>query len=85
MNKEHTRNVLSGWIMLPVTIALYVAAGVLFWQAAANSTSTSSGGSQPNVGLLIAGIVALLLAILSTPGYFTLQPNEARLLILFGN
>ncbi len=85
MNKEKSVRVLSGWIMAPITLALYAAAGVLFWQAAVNRTSTASGGSQPNVGLLIAGIVALFFAILSTPGYFTLQPNEARLLILFGN
>jgi len=85
MNKERTTKVLSGWIMAPVTLALYAAAGVLFWQSAVNGTSTSSGGSQPNIALLIAGIVALFFAILSTPGYFTLQPNEARLLILFGN
>jgi len=85
MNKERTKKVLSGWVVLPVTIALYAAAGILFWQAAVNTTTTASGGSQPNVGLLIAGIVALFLGILSTPGFFTLQPNEARLLILFGD
>jgi len=85
MNKERTRKVLSGWITLPVTLALYAGAGVLFWQSAVHGTTTASGGSSPNAGLLIAGIVALFFAILSTPGYFTLQPNEARLLILFGN
>ena len=84
MNKEQSVRVLSGWIMAPVTLALFAAAGVLFWQAAVNGSSTASGGSQPNIGLLIAGIVALFFAILSTPGFFTLQPNEARLLILFG-
>ena len=31
------------------------------------------------------GVAALALAALSTLGYFTLQPNEARVLILFGN
>jgi regulator of protease activity HflC (stomatin/prohibitin superfamily) len=85
MNKEQSVKVLSGWIMAPVTLALYAGAGVLFWQAAVNGSSTASGGSQPDIGLLIAGIVALFFAILSTPGYFTLQPNEARLLILFGS
>ena len=84
MNKEQSVSVLSGWIMAPVTLALFAAAGVLLWQAAVHGSSTASGGSQPNIGLLIAGIVALFFAILSTPGYFTLQPNEARLLILFG-
>jgi regulator of protease activity HflC (stomatin/prohibitin superfamily) len=34
--------------------------------------------------LFVGGIVALAVAILLSPGLFTLQPNEARLLILFG-
>ena len=85
MSKERSVKVLSGWLLLPVTIALYAGAGVLFWQAAVHGTTTTSGSTQPDVALLIGGIVALFFAILSTPGYFTLQPNEARLLILFGN
>jgi hypothetical protein len=85
MNKERSVKVLSGWIMLPVTGALWAGAGVLFWQSAVHGTTTASGGSQPNVTLLISGIVVLFFAILSMPGFFTLQPNEARVLILFGN
>ena len=86
MNKERSRRVLSGWIVAPVTLALFVGAGVSFWQAAVHTSTTSaSGASQPDVALIWAGIILLFLAILSTPGFFTLQPNEARLLILFGN
>ena len=85
MNKERSVKVLSGWIMAPVTLALYAGAGVLFWQSAVQGTTSATGKGQPDVALLISGIVALFLAILSTPGYFTLQPNEARVLILFGS
>ena len=73
MTTERETRALSGWVMAPVTFALYAAA----------------------VALIIAGITAgwdalligalFLLAALSTLGYFTLQPNEARVLILFGN
>ena len=73
MTTEREARAMSGWIMAPVTVALYAAA----------------------VALIIAGITAgwdalligalFLLAALSTLGYFTLQPNEARVLILFGN
>jgi regulator of protease activity HflC (stomatin/prohibitin superfamily) len=35
--------------------------------------------------LLVAGIAAILVAILLSPGFFALQPNEARVLILFGD
>jgi regulator of protease activity HflC (stomatin/prohibitin superfamily) len=34
--------------------------------------------------MIWVGIGALVLAIISTYGYFTIQPNEARVLILFG-
>ena len=73
MTTERQARVLSGWIPLPVTIALYAAA---VWLSIAESSR----------GWLLALRLALLaLAILSSFGYFTLQPNEARLLILFGH
>jgi regulator of protease activity HflC (stomatin/prohibitin superfamily) len=40
---------------------------------------------EPFGWLLVAGIVATLLGAVSWAGYFTLQPNEARVLILFGD
>ncbi|MEI6725449.1 MAG: SPFH domain-containing protein [Actinomycetes bacterium] len=83
--QERERRVLSGWPMLVVTIALYVATPVLIWIAFAEGTTTSSNAAQPQWGLFVAGIVALILAILLSPGFFTLQPNEARVLILFGS
>ena len=73
MTSEREARALSGWIMLPLTIALYAAVVALII-------------AKVIAGWDIAIIVALvLLAGLSTRGYFTLQPNEARLLILFGN
>jgi regulator of protease activity HflC (stomatin/prohibitin superfamily) len=73
MTSERQARALSGWIPLPFTIALYVAA---VWLALAAGT----GG-----WLLLLRFGLLALAILSSFGYFTLQPNEARLLILFGS
>ena len=73
MTSEREARALSGYIALPVTIALY-AAGVALLIA------------KVTAGWDIAVIIVLLfLAALSSRGYFTLQPNEARLLILFGN
>jgi len=82
---ERERRVLSGWVMLPVTIALYVASPVLFYYAFVNETTSVSGSTQPDWWLFAGGCVALGLAILSSPGFFALQPNEARVLILFGD
>jgi regulator of protease activity HflC (stomatin/prohibitin superfamily) len=73
MTSERQARALSGWIPLPITIALYVAAG---WLMIASSTAG---------WMILLDLGLLALAILSSFGYFTLQPNEARLLILFGH
>ena len=49
-----------------------------------NATVSSSGGSVPDWWLFAGGWVALVAAILLSPGFFAIQPNEARVLILFG-
>jgi regulator of protease activity HflC (stomatin/prohibitin superfamily) len=73
MTSERQARALSGWIPLPFTIALYVAAVWLMLAA----------GTTGRILWLELGLLAL--AILSSFGYFALQPNEARLLILFGS
>ncbi len=83
--QERVRPVTSGWLMLPVVIALYVAAVALFVLAFANGTTPPGGEVQPVGGLIVGALVALAAAIVLCPGFFTLQPNEARVLILFGN
>ena len=82
---ERETHVMSGWIMLPITIALYVAGPVLIALAFINGSSDASGDTRPVWALLVAGVVAILLAALASPGFFTVQPNEARVLILFGD
>ena len=83
--QERVRPVVSGWLMLPVVIALYIAAVALFILAFANGESRPGEDIQPVAGLIIGALVALAAAIVLCPGFFTLQPNEARVLILFGN
>ena len=57
--QERVRPVTSGWLMLPVVIALYIAAVVLFVLAFANGTTPPGGEVQPVVGLIIGALVAL--------------------------
>ncbi len=83
--QEREKRVMSGWLMLPVAIALYVAGPVLIALAFIDSTTSADGGVEPVWAYLVGGIVALGVAILLTPGFFTLQPNEARMLVLFGD
>jgi regulator of protease activity HflC (stomatin/prohibitin superfamily) len=83
--QEREARVMSGWPMLVVTIALYALCPVLIYLAFANGTSSASGSAVPEWWLFVAGLVALGVAILLSPGFFTIQPNEARVLILFGS
>ena len=82
---EREKRVMSGWLMLPVAIALYVAGPVLITLAFIDSTTSADGGVNPVWAYLVGGILALGVAILLSPGFFTLQPNEARMLVLFGD
>ncbi len=65
----------SGWVMLFVTIALFLLTVWCFLLGAA----TEQG--MP----FLVGVVSLVPAFISCGGFFTLQPNEARVLILFGD
>ena len=82
--QEREARVMSGWIMLPITIALYVAGPVLIALAFINGSVDGSGGTDPVWRLLVGGSSRSRVAVLLSPGFFTLQPNEARVLILFG-
>ena len=76
---------MSGWPMLVVAIALYVLCPVLIYFAFVDGPTSASGGAVPEWWLFGGGIVVLAAAIILSPGFFTLQPNEARVLILFGD
>jgi regulator of protease activity HflC (stomatin/prohibitin superfamily) len=83
--QEREHRVMSGFPMLVVTIALYALCPVLIYLAFTSGTTNASGSMVPDWWLLAGGSVALLVAILLTFGFFTIQPNEARVLILFGD
>ena len=64
----------SGWTYLILTVGMYAAAVLLCIAA----------GVQKVPLFAFAGVFVFLAAILASSGFFTLQPNEARVLILFG-
>jgi len=81
---ERTVSVPSGWLMLFIGIALVIS-GPLLWitTIAALSNGAISGGV---VALrMIGGVLTLGAGIFLFIGLFTLQPNSARVLILFGS
>lgn len=72
-NKEFPTSTLSGWPMLFVTLVLMICGPLMIIRGA---------GGGPVV--ILGGVLLLVLGFVSWGGYFTLQPNEARVLILFG-
>jgi regulator of protease activity HflC (stomatin/prohibitin superfamily) len=86
MDRERQIHVLNGWIMLPVVIAFFLLAAVClrgFVLSAIKAAGTSQN-QLPNFYLLFAAILVGGLGVFLCNGFFTLQPNEARVLILFG-
>jgi regulator of protease activity HflC (stomatin/prohibitin superfamily) len=79
-NREHPVRAANGWLLLLITIALFVAT-VWAFVSGIRTFSTHYGDG----GWLVATAgVLLVLAIASCNGFFALQPNEAAVLILFG-
>jgi regulator of protease activity HflC (stomatin/prohibitin superfamily) len=72
---EREVSVGSGWVALPVV--LVVLAGGVAGLVHAAATETAASG--------VLGITLLTLCTVSGFGFFTLQPNEARVLVLFGD
>lgn len=81
LNKERLVHVMSGWAMLPVTILLLLSSvsGLVL-----DIVRAAQREEDFSVWMLVVSLVILALGIVSCLGFFTLQPNSARLLILFG-
>src|SRR5580692_8870203 len=76
--RETEVNVPSGWLMLPLLLILF------FGDIGFFLYSVAPQHGQPRWPLLVTTIVAFPILTLMLTGFFTLQPNEARVLILFG-
>ncbi len=72
--QEQEKTVFSGWVMLVVVILAWLLIPWLFYH----------GISHKAVPWIVLGILEFPVAFLLTWGLFTLQPNEARVLVLFG-
>jgi len=83
MTQERAVGATSGWLVLPIVLVLYLACPVLVWRSFAGADLSVDGG-QPLWWFLLLAFLLLGLAIVLTVGFYTLQPNEARVLILFG-
>ena len=78
-NREMIRSAFNGWFMLVVNIVFFFGGLALLLRELQRS-----GGDLGFDWLIILGIALPILAVILLGGLFTLQPNEARVLILFG-
>lgn len=81
-SQEKDLSAASGWMMLGVVIALFIGSVVLI---IAGGKALARGSTMTGVWLLLSGVAMVVLASVACSGFFTLQPNEARVLVLFGS
>lgn len=81
---EHVVGVPSGWVMLAIAVALLVAGVAVIVLTATAGAAGELEPAQIARRIIAAGLIEAV-AILIMVGLFTLQPNEARVLILFGS
>ena len=74
-SRERSYETMSGWPVLLMHFLAFIGAIVLFIIAVNASVKWP---------LIVGGILAEIACFISLFGYFTLQPNESRVLILFG-
>lgn len=88
MTAEKQTRAASGWPMLVVNLVAYAASiwgmvqGIIIL-AAAEEAGVAASAAGP--ALLAGGIVVLIAAIILSCGFFSLQPGQARVLVLFGS
>lgn len=86
MTTETRKTTLSGWAMLPALFVLTLAAGYGLFRMIYAAALTPAGvvSWTPILGI-VACVLALIVLIILWCGFFTLQPNEASVLLLFGS
>jgi regulator of protease activity HflC (stomatin/prohibitin superfamily) len=81
VSAERETSAVNGWLMLVINLALLI--GALVWFISIVARAVRTGHPSGLWWLLAAGLLETL-AIILLCGHFTLQPNEARVLLLFG-
>ena len=75
---------LNGWLMLVVNLAILLLGVAVFISGPVGVENGTLSDGQ-GAGRVFTGLLIDALGVLSFFGHFTLQPNEARVLILFGS
>jgi regulator of protease activity HflC (stomatin/prohibitin superfamily) len=80
-NAERAATAINGWGMLVINLVLFLGALTWFIATIVQAVRTDNPGG---LWMLIPAILLEIFAAIMLAGHFTLQPNEARVLILFG-
>jgi len=81
VSSERQETVAGGFVMLPAILALLIGGVALLIYSI---THPSAAQGHPLWGLLILAAFIEVASVILLVGFFTLQPNEARVLLLFG-
>jgi regulator of protease activity HflC (stomatin/prohibitin superfamily) len=82
MIRERNCTTISGWLMLP---AIFIGIALSLWQLIANIATIEAETAGPMVGLaVVLWIIAIVVLVFLLAGSFVVNPNEARVITLFG-
>ena len=86
VSKEKQVSARNGWEMLAVVIGMFLSAAGLFayFFYALAVQGESSGPSGMDIAILVVASLITAVAGVFCAGFFTLEPNSARVLVLFG-
>ena len=77
MSSEIKRSAVSGFLMLIVVIAMFALGGYLLYSGAKNEAA-------PSAPYILSGTVVIILASIMSAGFFIIEPNGSKVLLLFG-
>ena len=78
---EQVVRVQNGWAMLVLLVPALLAGVALLVFAIHDGIETTG---KPHFGLMAIAVIAVPIIVVLMSGFFTLQPNQARVLVLFG-
>ena len=89
MSVEKQMQAKSGWSMLVITVVLFALIVALYVLSISDMAACDDAGVPVSplsiVGLVLAIVLTVVIWIFPVSGFFTLQPGQARVCILFGD
>jgi regulator of protease activity HflC (stomatin/prohibitin superfamily) len=84
MSHEKQVHAYNGWAMLAVTLAVFLGGAALLREFIYSAMEADQKHQAPNLYLLFGSMLVIGLGAFLCKGFFTLQPNEGLVVILFG-